>query len=238
MLISRPSTSRMKLPFATAATAMTLSRLITRSAIRMVLIAPIRCELDATSSPSSSSGISSFTAIQNRSAPPISFRKDSLSSSTATTVRMIRSTTAAAAPQNIASFCCFSGSERAASAITTALSPDRMILTQMIAPSPSQNCEVTTSCISRPSSRAGPASEQPDDLPVDQVDLHRRRHLGQARHGHDVAADHHDELGACRETHFAYVDDVVRGRRAQLRVGRERVLGLGDAHRVVPVAVL
>src|SRR5215831_10330463 len=105
----------------------------------------------------------------------------------------MRRKTAAAAPQNTACFCCFSGRERAARAITTALSPERMMLTQMIAPSPSQNCEVITSCIqSLPLAKAvQPGSEQADDLPVDEVDLHRRGHLGQPGHGHDVAADHH-----------------------------------------------
>src|SRR6185369_18020933 len=40
-------------------------------------------------------------------------------------------------------------------------------------------------------------SEEPGDLPVvGDVDRARARHLGQAGHRHDVAADHHDELGA------------------------------------------
>src|SRR6267378_788272 len=240
MLITSPSTSSRILPFATAATAMTLSKLITRSAIRMVLIAPIRCSLDLTSPSPSSSGTSNFTAIQKSRAPPMSFRKDSFSNSTATMVRTIRSTTAAAAPHNIASFCWRCGSERAASAITTALSPDRMMLTQMIAPSPSQNCDVRSSSIQR-SPLVGLArrrSEQPDDLAVDQVDLDRGRHLGKPGHRHDIPADHHDELGPRRQPHLAHVDDVVRGGGPQLRIGREGVLGFRHAHRIVPVAVV
>src|SRR5881409_3084470 len=103
-------------------------------------------------------------------------------------VSTMRSTTAAPAPQMTACFCWCAGKERAASAITTALSPDRMMLTQMIAPSPSQNCEVRSSSISRspPVGLATRRSEQSDDLPVDEVDLDRRGHLGEAGHRHDV----------------------------------------------------
>src|SRR6266850_1883697 len=240
MLIRRPSTRSTTLPFATAATAMTLSRLITRSAIRIVLMACIKCELEATSSSSPSSGTSSFTAIQKSSAPPMSLSQGSLSSSTATMVRTMRSTTAAAAPQKIACFCCLAGSERAASAITTALSPDRMILTQMIAPSPSQNCEVNSSCISVGSAppEAYPKSEQADDFAVHQIDLVRRRHLRQPRHRHDVAADHHHELGARREPYLPDVDDVGTRRRAQLRIGGKGILRLRHAHRIVAVALV
>ena len=68
------------------------------------------------------------------------------SSSTATMVRMIRITTAAPLPQRIACFCCCGGSERAASAITTALSPDSTMLMRMICISPVQNaCEASSS---------------------------------------------------------------------------------------------
>jgi len=76
------------------------------------------------------------------------------------------------------------------------------------------------------------------NFPVDQVDLDRRRHLGQPRHGHDVAADHDDEFRARSEAHLAHVYDVIRRRGAQLRISRERILGLRHAHRVVAVAVL
>src|SRR5258708_3933825 len=88
-------------------------------------------------------------------------------------VSTMRNTTAAPAPQMIALFCWCLGNERAASAITTALSPDRMMLTQMMAPSPSQNCDVRTSCMAVSSRwpRYPRRSEQSDDFPVDDVDL-------------------------------------------------------------------
>jgi hypothetical protein len=52
---------------------------------------------------------------------------------------MIRITTAAPLPHMIAAFCCFGGSERAASAITTALSPDNTMLMPMICINATQN---------------------------------------------------------------------------------------------------
>src|SRR5207244_4692018 len=103
-----------------------------------------------------------------------------------------RSTTASPAPQKIACFCWCLGSERAASAITTALSPDRMMLTQMMTPSPIQNSGDASISIARlppPPERRNFRLKQPDDLAVDEVDLVRRGHLRQSRHGHDVAAD-------------------------------------------------
>src|SRR5450759_46133 len=55
--------------------------------------------------------------------------------------------------------------------------------------------------------------EQPDDLPIGaDVDRVGRRHFRQARHGHDLAADRHHELGAGRQPHLAHVDDVIVGR--------------------------
>ena len=63
----------------------------------------------------------------------------------------IRITIAAALPQKIAFFCWCAGSERAAIAMTTALSPDRTMLARMIEPSaaqkalrPSKNTKVLT----------------------------------------------------------------------------------------------
>ena len=48
-------------------------------------------------------------------------------------------------------------------------------------------------------------SEQPDDLAVRaDVDRIGGRHLRQARHGHDLTADHHHELGAGGEPHLAH----------------------------------
>src|SRR5947207_8151761 len=81
--------------------------------------------------------------------------------------------------------------------------------------------------------------EQTADAPVRaDVDAVRGRHPGEPGHGHDVAADHDHEFRARREPHLANVDHVVRRRAAQFRVGGEGVLGLGDAHRVVPIAAI
>src|SRR6185312_13748836 len=81
--------------------------------------------------------------------------------------------------------------------------------------------------------------KQPDDLAA-RVDIDRvgGRHLRQARHGHDVPADHDDELGTCSQAHFPDVHHVVRGRAAQLRVRREGVLRLRYTDRVVSVSGL
>ena len=63
-----------------------------------------------------------------------------------------------------------------------------------------------------PTDKRGQALKQSHYLAVDEVDLGRRGHLGQTGHGHDVTADHDDELGAGGEAHFPHVDDVVAGR--------------------------
>ncbi len=57
----------------------------------------------------------------------------------------------------------------------------------------------------------------------------RRRHFRQARHGHDLTADRHDEFRAGREPHFANRNVEAGGRALGVRIGRERVLRLGDA---------
>ena len=54
----------------------------------------------------------------------------------------MRITIAAPLPQKMAFFCCCGGSERAARAITTALSPDSMMLIQMILSRPTQKAAV------------------------------------------------------------------------------------------------
>ena len=55
------------------------------------------------------------------------------------TVKKMRSSTAAPAPSRMPQKRCFGGSERQASAITTALSPDSRMLIQMIWPTAIQN---------------------------------------------------------------------------------------------------
>src|SRR6185312_4975595 len=81
--------------------------------------------------------------------------------------------------------------------------------------------------------------EQPYDLAA-RIDVDRvgGRHLRQARHRHDVPADHYDELGPGCQAHFPDVHHVVRGSTAQLRIGGERVLRLRYAHRIVAVAAV
>src|SRR5262245_35178418 len=74
--------------------------------------------------------------------------------------------------------------------------------------------------------------EQADDLAL-RVDVDRvgGRHLWKARHGHDLAADRHNELRASRETHFSHIDRVIGWRSLGVGIGRERILGLGNANR-------
>src|SRR5262249_32883225 len=69
--IARPITMSTQFPPAAAATAITLSRLITRSAMRMVRIASHRLSLASTSS-SPSSGTSSLMPIHSSSTEPMS----------------------------------------------------------------------------------------------------------------------------------------------------------------------
>jgi len=59
----------------------------------------------------------------------------------------------------------------------------------------------------------------------------RRSPFGKARHGHDVAAYHDDELGARGEPHFTHVTHVAARRRRLLGSVEKEYCGLGDAHR-------
>ncbi len=74
MLISTPRETRKKSPAEAADRAMTLSRLITASAMMMVLIAPSRWVLPLMSSPFSSSGSSSLMPIHSSRSAPITLR--------------------------------------------------------------------------------------------------------------------------------------------------------------------
>ena len=71
MLMAKPRISKVMLPLAAAATAITLSRLITRSATRIVRMAAIKplC-LFSPSSSSSSPSLSNCTPIQSSKMPP------------------------------------------------------------------------------------------------------------------------------------------------------------------------
>src|SRR6056297_3101134 len=83
------------------------------------------------------------------------------------------------------------------------------------------------------------ASEQPFDLAsIVEPDRFRRRHARQARHGHDLAADNHNETGPRAEAHFAHRDGMPGRRAAQRRIGREAVLRLGHADRQVAIALI
>ena len=91
------------------------------------------------SSPCSSLGTTSLTAIQSSSTPPISLRNAIAMICAMMTVKKMRSSTAAPAPSRIPQKRCFGGSERQASAMTTALSPESRMLIQMICPTATQN---------------------------------------------------------------------------------------------------
>src|SRR5262249_54444695 len=63
------------------------------------------------------------------------------------------------------------------------------------------------------------------------LDIVGRRHPGEARHGHDVPADHHHELGAGGEPHLADRDGKAPRGALGVGIGGEAVLSLGDADR-------
>ena len=73
ILTAKPMINRGMLPLAAAATPSTLSKLMTKSASRIVLIAVIKLSLDDTFS-SPSSALSSWIPIQTNSTAPISFK--------------------------------------------------------------------------------------------------------------------------------------------------------------------
>src|SRR6185436_3158071 len=66
-------------------------------------------------------------------------------------------TTAAPLPHSTACFCCLAGSDRAASAITTALSPDNTMLTPMICSRATQNVGSSSVMSEGPSRANDPA---------------------------------------------------------------------------------
>jgi hypothetical protein len=92
--------------------------------------------------PSSSllSGTSSFAAITISASPPASLRYGSAITVATTAVKMMRNTTAAAAPRIMPHSRWRCSSRRHASATTSALSPDNSTLIQMILVKATQNC--------------------------------------------------------------------------------------------------
>src|SRR4051794_37333518 len=91
----------------------------------------------------------------------------------------------------IACFCCLRGSERAARAITTALSPDRMTLTPMIFARPIQKaCETSSSSMRRGIVHAGRQWSGPENGIAGRALLLVRRVRMPAEHGEqDEEAD-------------------------------------------------
>ena len=80
-------------------------------------------------------------------------------------------------------------------------------------------------------------SEQSRDLSLGiHVDIDGGGLLGQAGHGHNVAADDHHETGTGGKADFPHLHGKAGGRTGQLGVIAETVLGLGDADRQVAVA--
>ena len=103
--------------------AMTLSRLMMKSATMIVLMAPKSFEEPSTSPGFSSSGNRSFTPIQSNKIAPAAFKNGRSRSSTAQVMRMTRRTMAPVVPQKTPFIRRSFGKLRQASAITTALSP-------------------------------------------------------------------------------------------------------------------
>lgn len=101
MLTRMPKITRVKSPLAAAATAMTLSRLITASAMMMVRIAPNRWALPSIypCSPSSS-GCSNLTPIHSNRAPPTIFKNGMASSCRAKKKKHAQSDGSDHAPEN------------------------------------------------------------------------------------------------------------------------------------------
>src|SRR5690349_1344914 len=147
MVMPRMSSSR--LPLAAAATAMTLSRLITASATMTTHTA---CQIDAEAAMPAScsdfSGRTSLMAIHMSSALPASISKGMRSRNTMMTAKMILRTMAASVPSPMPQRRFSGGRPRQASAITSALSPPSTMLMVMISMSASQNPGETTSSIS------------------------------------------------------------------------------------------
>lgn len=75
-----------------------------------------------------------------------------------------------------------------------------------------------------------------DQTLVVETDLLGRGDLWQSWHGHDLAGDHDDELGAGRKAQLADRHDVAGRGAALIGIGRERILRLRHAYREMPEA--
>src|SRR5829696_1815016 len=162
IVVARPITISTQLtspPILAAPTkAMTLSSDITASATMIILIA---CHAlwpaSIFSSPSSASSWTSFQAIQISKSPPATCKKGISSKMEMMAAKTSRSTTAPAAPQMIACRRWEPWRLRAAMAMTTALSPERMRFTANTLTSASQKTASNNVC----SSYAAPRSHTP-----------------------------------------------------------------------------
>ena len=139
MLIANPIINKDWSPLAAAATPITLSKLMTTSAIKMVRTADMRLACSLESASLSSSLAKSCAPIHNNSNPPTICKPCRAISHAAMMVKPMRKTTAAPEPKRMALRCCSGGKPRAAKAITTALSPESRMLIQMIFNKPTQN---------------------------------------------------------------------------------------------------
>ena len=165
-------------PFETAAMAMTLSRLIAASATAIVPTARHSLSEAATACSSAVSPFASFTAIHKSSRPPTTLRNSICSNCEMMSAKTIRRAIAVPAPSMMPILRCLGGSERQASAMTTALSPDssRSIQTicriasnvaadiSMRGPSNSPPCQVGQMPLEvkgRPMARSGPDGKKP-----------------------------------------------------------------------------
>src|SRR5215210_4908804 len=152
-VVARPSTRSKKLtspPILAAPTsAITLSSDMTASATMMILIAShALCPASIFSSPSSTSSWTSFQAIQISKSPPATCKKGISSKKEMMAAKTSRSTTAPTAPQMIACRRWEPWRLRAAMAMTTALSPERMRFTASTLTSASQKTASNNVCSS------------------------------------------------------------------------------------------
>src|SRR5262245_17323751 len=140
MDVAMPRPTRSRLPRAAAAIASTLSRLIVMSAATMIHIAS---QKDAPPQPGpvvSGAGRTSLTAIHTSRTPPVRRRNGMRSNTVTMPTKTMRSITAPTVPHTWPSMRCRGGSRRTASAITTALSPDRSRFKKPISSRPAQKC--------------------------------------------------------------------------------------------------